>query len=149
MLHDVVVEDQGYGFGEIAGHGKKREVIGPKVEDETGELEGTFRRKEVEDGEQSQVAAGGLEIVRKGAFSNYIRAPARETYLSAHELQLCSKAGFRILYKPFGGIETVFRASRIRVLGCKSVPNRYHGHVRTVRNALQHEILAADPFSIR
>lgn len=49
MLHDVVVEDQRDGFGEVVGHGQEGEVEGAEVEDEAGEVEGWFGGEKVEE----------------------------------------------------------------------------------------------------
>ena len=61
--HDVVVEDQRHGFGEVVGHGQEGEVKGAEIEDQAGEVEGRFGGEEVEERQHTQMAAGGLEDV--------------------------------------------------------------------------------------
>lgn len=58
--HDVEVEDQREGFGEVVGLGQEGEVEGTEVEDDAGELEGWFRGEEVEERQDTQMATGGL-----------------------------------------------------------------------------------------
>lgn len=81
MGHDVEVEDQRDGFAEVVGHGQEGEVVGAEVEDEAGEVEGGFCGEEVEEGQDAQVGAGGLEIV-----SIVFGLAVGEQYLKSEEL---------------------------------------------------------------